>query len=73
MQNVVRALWTAHVSPTEFMSEGDLYLDTHPMVIEHPDWFSADLAPIARGYDGPVIEEATAEPGARRTTTTKAR
>ena len=70
---VVRALFTAHVGQFEQIHENELFLDNHPLVKQHPEWFSADLEPIARGYTGPVsiMEEATAEPGTRRATRPK--
>lgn len=33
------------------MTKDELYASDHPTVIAHPDWFSEDLLPIARGGD----------------------
>ena len=64
-ENVVRALFTMHVSESEMMFAGNLYVRSHPLVRAHPDWFSDDLETVAIGYT-PPIETATADPGEKR-------
>ncbi len=57
--DVVYALFTSHVNEYTMMKENDLYAADHPLVRQHPDWFSADLAKIAiKGsyVDEPYIE-----------------
>jgi hypothetical protein len=47
MGDVVRALISVHYSQFGYMHEGDLFEADHPLVKEHPDWFSDDLLAIA--------------------------
>ena len=69
MANVVRALFTMHISPTVQLHQGDLWIADDPVVKAHPDWFSDDLSGVAnRTTIAPVVETATADPGERRTT-----
>ena len=61
---VVRALFTADISPTISLVVGELWDADDPVVRSHPDWFSDDLDAIAR-RTRPRVEDATAEPGVR--------
>ena len=72
MEGFVYARFTAHVSPAITIIAGEVWRADAPLVRAHPDWFSDDFGAMAR-TDGalPVIEEATAEPGARRTTSAR--
>jgi len=66
---VVRALFSANITPTLVINAGELWDADDPVVRQHPEWFSDDLDAIARRTrPAPVMEEATAEPGVRRAT-----
>lgn len=71
---VVRALFTGSITPTVNIYEGEVWDADDPIVKSYPQHFSDDLGPIARRTvaPSPVIEEATAEPGAKRRTSTSA-
>lgn len=60
---VVMCKSSTHVSESEMTHVGVLYMDDHPVVIQHPDLFDRDLEKYAIGYAPPVIETATAAPG----------
>lgn len=60
---VVIATCTTHVSETEQIVEGRLYLADDPIVRAHPTLFTDNLEPYALGYRRPDIETATAGPG----------
>lgn len=52
MAEVVYALTTMHVGPGTMLKQGELYADDHPLVVAHPEWFSADLLNIATRAPG---------------------
>ncbi len=69
---VVRALFTGSITPTVTIHEGELWDADDPIVKSRPDFFSADLDSVAhRTVEPSTIEEATAEPGAKRRTSTR--
>jgi len=71
---VVRALFSGSITPTVNIVENELWDADDPIVKSHPQFFSADLDTHARRTVAPkVIEEATAEPGAKRRTSTSAK
>lgn len=49
--DVVYALTTMHVAGT-MLKQGELYDRNHPLVVEHPEWFSEDLLQIATRAPG---------------------
>lgn len=51
MGDVVYALTSLHTS-AGFIQQHELYAADHPLVIQHPDWFSSDLLAIAHRGPG---------------------
>lgn len=49
--DVVYALTTMHVAGT-MLKQGELYDANHPLVLDHPEWFSDDLLKIAHRAPG---------------------
>lgn len=55
MSDVVIALATMHYSVAGQIRKGDLWEASHPVVLAHPDWFSADL--LAYAVRAPEVVE----------------
>jgi hypothetical protein len=68
MPGFVIARFTAHVGENIRLVQGQLWHADDVLVRDHPEWFDADLTNYALGTAAPV-EQATAAPGERRTTT----
>lgn len=66
MGDVVRALFTSHISETIQLHEGELWVADDQVVVAHPEWFSTDLLSYARST-GPTAPS----PKAKRTTNEK--
>lgn len=62
---VVRALSTMHVAQGIMLTAGEFWASDDPLVLAHPEWFSADLEPALR-RSVPKIETTTAEPDPAR-------
>lgn len=60
---VVIATCTTHISESQQIVEGRLYLADDPVVRAHPGLFTTDLERYAMGYIVPVVEDTTAAPG----------
>lgn len=63
--DLVRSLYTMHYSNWGMVRAGELYPADDPLVVAHPDWFSADLEPIVCRTGPPVT------PKKRRATATQ--
>lgn len=68
---IVFCRWTTWAGPTVQLIEGEAWDADDPIVQSHPDWFSPEPA-VVRGTvprkaaEAPVVEQATAAPGERR-------
>lgn len=72
---VVFAKFSAHVTESVQLHAGDAWNADDPLVRAHPDWF-ADTPANVKGsstsaHEAPAVETATADPGEKRTRTTR--
>lgn len=66
MADVVIARFTAHYGETGQIHEGELWEATHPLVKEHPDWFTDDILKYAVRDPNPPKPKPEPAPAAKK-------
>jgi len=66
MGDVVYVLTTMFVEGGAMIRQHELYEATHPLVVAHPDWFSADLLAIAHRTPAWTVDPPKRGPGRPR-------